>query len=67
MKLAIKVMSNGNKQEMEHIKFAFLSKKTQLVNIINALKSKINNLNKEANHEVRVRDAMLHIEQKHTR
>jgi len=35
MKLAVKALSNGNKQELESIKLMFLSKKTQLINIIN--------------------------------
>ena len=47
MKKQIKVLTTGNKQEMESIKLIFLSKKSQLTGIINALKSKLNSLNKE--------------------
>ena len=47
MKLGIKVMTNGNNQELESIKIMFLSKKCQLTGIIDALKKKLNTLNKE--------------------
>lgn len=67
MKLAVKALSNGNKQELESIKLMFLSKKTQLINIINSLKKKINSMNGDVNFEINVRDAMLHREQDATR
>lgn len=67
MKLAIKAMRYGSKEQMDQIKLMFLSKKTQLVTIINTLKSKVNDMNKEVEGEIKVRDAMLHKEQKHNR
>ena len=67
MKLAIKAMSVGNKQQMEDVKMMFLSKKTKLVKIINSLKSRINNINNEVNKEIKVRDTLLHQEQSMTR
>ena len=42
----------------------FLGRKTQLINIINDLKSKVNSINKETEREITVRDEMLHREQK---
>ena len=62
LKLAIKEMKYGNKKDMEDIKLMFLSKKSELVNVINNLKSKINKLNSEVDKEILVRDTLLHQE-----
>jgi hypothetical protein len=45
----------------------FLSKKASLIKIINNLKTKVNSLNSEVDNEIKVRDIMLHNEQKTTR
>lgn len=44
MKVAIKNLTAGNKDEIEDIKYMFLTKKGHLVEIINGLKTKVNNL-----------------------
>ena len=44
MKVAIKNLTAGNKDEIDDIKYMFLTKKGQLVEIINGLKTKVNNL-----------------------
>ena len=62
MQRAIREMKYGNKKDLEDIKLMFLSKKSELVNIINALKSKINGINNEVNKEIEVRDTLLHQE-----
>ena len=62
MQRAIREMKYGNKKDLEDIKLMFLSKKSELVNIINALKSKINGINSEVNKEIEVRDTLLHQE-----
>ena len=67
MKLAIKAMSNNNKKELEDIRHMFLHKKKELVNIINGLKQKVNQMRKETAREVQVRDVLLHQEQAITR
>lgn len=45
----------------------FLSKKTQLIKVINDLKKRLNAMNQEVDHEVGVRDLLLIREQKTTR
>ena len=58
---------SGNEKEKEQIRLRFLTRKSQLVNIINTLGSKLNNLNKEVSKEIEVRDVLLHQEQARTR
>ena len=63
-KNAIAALTKGSEDKLEGIKLMFLGKKTQLINIINDLKSKVNSINKETEREITVRDEMLHREQK---
>ena len=63
MKLMIKAMTTGNDQKLHAIRMMFLSKKTQLTNIIMSLKQKLNTLNKEVDVEIRIRDTLLDNEQ----
>ena len=58
MKLAIKAISRGNQKQMEAIKLMFLSKKKELVQVINHLKAKINQISKDTQEELYVRDAI---------
>lgn len=53
---------SGNEKEKEQIRLRFLTKKSKLVNMINTLSTKLNNLNKEVNKEIEVRDVLLHQE-----
>ena len=63
----INAMTKGNEDALEGIKLMFLGKKTQLIDIINTLKMKVNSLNKETEKEIKVRDEMLHRADKETR
>lgn len=63
MKLMIQAMTTGNDKKLHAIRMMFLSKKTQLTNIIMSLKQKLNTLNKEVDVEIRIRDTLLDNEQ----
>lgn len=56
-------MTTGNDKKLHAIRMMFLSKKTQLTNIIMSLKQKLNTLNKEVDVEIRIRDTLLDNEQ----
>ena len=55
----IKITAADNKGEKEILRLMFLSKKKALLNIINNLKTKLNSINSEVDHEIRIRDALL--------
>ena len=59
MKLAIKNLTAGNKDEIEDIKYMFLTKKGQLVEIINGLKTKVNSLQADIARENEIKDNLL--------
>ena len=59
----IQAMTTGNDKKLHQIRMMFLSKKTQLTNIIMGLKQKLNALNKEVDVEIRIRDTLLDNEQ----
>ena len=56
MKLAIKSLTSGNKEEIDDIKHVFLTKKGQLVAIVNGLKKKLNAMNENIKHENEIKD-----------
>ena len=43
-KLYVKAMKKGSKEDLDNIKLMFMSKKSQLVEIINTLKNKLNSI-----------------------
>ena len=59
MKIAIKNLTAGNKDEIEDIKYMFLTKKGQLVEIINGLKTKVNSLQADIARENEIKDNLL--------
>ena len=59
MKLVINSITTGNDKKLHQYKLMFLSKKTQLTNIIMGLKQKLNKLNKDVDVEIRIRDTLL--------
>lgn len=67
MKMSLKVMSTGNKQEVQALQLLFSSKKAQLMQIINELKKKLNSLNRDVDKEIRIRDTLLDNEQRANR
>ena len=54
MKVAIKALTQTNKDEMEQVQLKYLSRQDELVKIINMLKKKLNSLNKEVDSELQI-------------
>ena len=59
MKLVVNALTKGSKEQLEDIRTMFLSKKQKLIDVINNLKVKMNDLNDQFQNEMRVQDALL--------
>ena len=52
-------MTKQNQEEYESVKLMFLTKKSKLVGIINELKEKVNGVNINTNHELKLKETIL--------